>query len=211
MNTPDPKPIEHPIGRTGKVLPNFLLIEERIVQALKNANPNLDIQEFEFGAFPTNLKHIAINVDTAQVDAKSKSMNALEITSQITLTILVFRATDPKRRREIAFPLVYGVLKLLSFQDLGLEMKRMKPEGIRNATTEELSKAGFLAYQAKFSTSWTIKMETEEEATQAQADDAIRDLSAGPVGDLLKIAIDYIETETNQRTIDNTIVEVGTN
>jgi hypothetical protein len=124
------------------------------------------------------------------------------------LTLVIFKASNAKQRRSVAFPLVYGLMKLLSFQTLDLEMKPLIPQGFRNATDTEMSSKGLFAFQLKFQCSWVLAIEKEEARFGPQSADSIRDLSAGPVGDFFKIALNYIEANNTQRTIDQSLVEL---
>lgn len=176
MNTWDTIKTQLPKGPTGRLVADFLVVEKSIIDFIRarvdRVNQNakrFDIAEFDFGKFPSNIRHIALNVQTEMVDIKQNTMNSVHLSVNVVLTLLVKRPLPEKFRRDILLPVSNAIIRTLALQHLGLEIEPLVPVGAREVTDEKLHAAQFSAMQLKFRTGWTIGRDFSEDGAVSDA------------------------------------------
>lgn len=95
----------------------------------------------------------------------------------IFVDIVFSELSGERERRKGVYLVLEGVLQALLLQDLGLAIKPLAPQGWKNTTTEELRKAGLIAFALELHTSCMI----------SRLDDAA-------VSELLAVGLNYYLT-----------------
>jgi hypothetical protein len=153
----------------------FEAIEQAAVDALKATGlaevPSVNI---DVGVPSDRNMPPWVRVLVTAIDFKRLTANKFKAVIVVSVGIEVKNLKGDKERREKAYPVIRGVLQLLSGNRFGLDIDPMTPLRARETTPyEEESSVGTLRYQIDFSTSTQI--------TVAEAE----------AQDLLKLSVDY--------------------
>lgn len=147
-------------------------IEDAILERLKSKE--LTVREFDVQKGVEGLVTPACYIAIDAGSFKRLSQSVFRQILTITLYIVFKHLKDEKERRRGIYPILEGVIGLLTMQTLDLDILPLTPKSFRNITDEDSFRAGLIAYQIEFETSYDVV---------AMSDDV--------AGELLKIGLNY--------------------
>ena len=80
--------------------------------------------------------------------------------------VFSYRGADERERRKGIYLILEGILQALLLQDLGLTIKPLVPQSLRNTTVEEFRAQGLLTFALELTTSYTISKLDAEAVTE---------------------------------------------
>jgi hypothetical protein len=92
--------------------------------------------------------------------------NEIRQSANISVVVLTEAPRSTEERHKRLYPILQGILHLLSGEDLGLDISPLTPGAFRDVSFEELSSIGAIAWQIDFSTDYTLETASKEEAEQ---------------------------------------------
>jgi hypothetical protein len=147
-------------------------IEDAIVQRLKDKG--LQVRDIDVQKGVEGIPQPAVYVATEQGKFERVSNSTLKQTLNIFLYIVFKHLRSEKERRRGIYPILEGIIGILTLQDMGLQISPLTPRGFKNITDDDTQAAGLVAYQIEFETAYNI----------TKVDDEI-------VTDLLRVGLNY--------------------
>lgn len=107
----------------------------------------------------------AVYVSTEAGSFAQVGQRSCKQTLTIFVDIIFSHLSDERERRKGIYLILAGVLQVLMFQRLGLQITALMPKNWKNTTYEELRKQGLIAFSLELSTSYIIEMVDDEAVT----------------------------------------------
>ncbi len=147
-------------------------IEDAIIQRLKDKG--LQVRDIDVQKGIEGIPQPAVYVATEEGRFEKIGQITFKQSLSIVLYIVFKHLKSEKERRRGIYPIIEGIIGILMLQDMGLAIEPLKPRSFKNITDEDSDRAGLMAYQIEFETSYNIARMEDEVAT-----------------DLLKIGLNY--------------------
>jgi hypothetical protein len=138
-------------------------IEDKIIQRLKDKG--LQVRDIDEQKGIEGIPQPAVYVATEEGKFERITQSTFRQTINIFLYIVFKHLKSEKDRRRGIYPILEGIIGILMLQDMGLRIEPLVPRGFRNITDDDTARAGMMAYQVEFETSYTIVRMEEEVAT----------------------------------------------
>lgn len=133
----------------------MIIVEQRIIQRLKDRG--LQVRAFELkkeGNLGLTLPAVRCNIE----DGTFKKIGQTSFKQIIDIRISVFFknfGTEESRRKGI-YPILAGVIDILTLQDIGLKIDEIEPVSFRRIFHEKYEEAGMIVFQIMFKTGFMI-------------------------------------------------------
>ncbi|MDP2167983.1 MAG: DUF1834 family protein [Thermodesulfovibrionales bacterium] len=147
-------------------------IEQAILDRLKEKK--LEVLKFEIKKEPSGYITPSVSVAIEGADFKRVTVQSFKQVVDIFVTVMFKHMGVDGERRKGIYPIIQGIVDILTLQKLGLQIDPLVPEGFRNVTSEENAQSGYLFFQLRFKTGFIVEPVEDEVA-----------------GELLKIGLDY--------------------
>lgn len=162
-------------------------IELRALQRIKDKGKSLKIESFEArkeAGDPIADVSVYAHIDDGGI--RKITINKMKIEVVLKISIVFKHLNEEQDRREGIYPILLGVIGILTGQKLDLQIDPLKPTGFRNITDGYDEKAGLIVFQMKFGTGFVITEMSDETAEdllriglnyylQDPADDGVED------------------------------------
>jgi hypothetical protein len=96
----------------------------------------------------------------------SQYNNEIRQTVNISVVVLTEAPRSTEERHKRLYPVLQGILHLLSGEDLGLDIAPLAPGAFRDITFAELAGGGAIAWQIDFTTDYTLEVASKEDAAE---------------------------------------------
>ncbi len=137
-------------------------IEEAIIARLEDKGLNVAKRRVKDGS--KHVKLPAVYVTTQAGDFMKETLTKYRCEISVSVAVVFKNLKSDQDQRHGVYPILMSVTSFLMLQDLGLEIRPLKPIRFRNITDEEMAEGGLTAFQLVFKTSFILTRMDEEEA-----------------------------------------------
>lgn len=135
-------------------------IEAKILEVFKEkygvAMSGSAIHEFDIGMDFSDLKaYPAVSIATENVGVRSVTDGTIEFKPRISIYQVFKNVGKPDQRRLGIYPIVVACVKILSGDDLNLEIDNLQPVSCGEIYHEKLKEMGAICFKTQFETSFT--------------------------------------------------------
>jgi hypothetical protein len=129
-------------------------IEQKALDRLREEK--LNVENFEVGMEPREIVAPAVNAWIMAGTFEPAGQTSYRQWVDLYLLVLLKDLGSAEARHEGVYPVVQGVVGLLTEQNLGLSIEPLVPQSFRNVTTHEWRARGYILYQVHFRTGFFV-------------------------------------------------------
>ena len=125
------------------------------------------VHEFDINSdFKDLLNSPSISIATENVAVRQITDGTIELKSTISLYLAFKDVGRPDQRRHGIYPVVVAVIRLLSGENLDLEIDYLTPVSCREIYHAKLKEIGYIGFQLQFTTTFTVESIDDADVVQ---------------------------------------------
>lgn len=181
---------------------SLTLIEEKMLEHLQ-ANTLCDgdgelVSEFDVrtsDALDTINNPPAVCIATERIGFRKIENGTIRWTPLIIVYLVFKNVSNSRDRRHGAYPMLEGIVRLLSFQDFGLDIEPLMPGDADEIDHRALANRGLIGFKVSFTTSFDVSKFIAQEESVRFLVSAIKYYSQRPNDDGIEDAQDTVSLE----------------